>query len=126
MYNVRSSVLNNKDLIGFHIMGLKQWQILIKRSGLEKVPCNFLFARPDLLNRIHNWSQGRKNHALTDMCSFKRREITLFDQVRISYFTQNILVKIILVIIKVEKICYDFNHSQCCQAYTKQQAICRC
>ena len=59
---------------------------------------------------------------MTNTCSLKREGITLYDQVRISCSTRNTLVQTIPLNTGMERICYGFNHSQCCQAYTKQSA----
>ena len=78
--------------VRFDFRGLNQRQNFFRRLFLEarcKKPCNYHSARPDLLKTIHRWSQGTKNHALTNMCSFRRGGITWNYQVRISYSRKN-------------------------------------
>jgi hypothetical protein len=109
--------------VRFDFRGLNQRQILFWWSCLAArytMPCNYHSARPDLLIRMHRWSQGTKNHALTNMCSLKRGGITWHYQVRISCRGKIKPVQIIFVNVVPERIFYGFNRSHSSKAYSKQ------
>lgn len=95
-----------KDLVGFNFRGLNQRRKIKRNSSLQArytVPCNSHSPITDLLTKIHHWSQGTKDHALTNMCSFKPAGIKGHYQVRNLFSSQNKYVGIILLKVRRKK-----------------------